>query len=444
MYRVKLFFASLAGLLIVSCQGDVDLDQLNNDYSDPTMVSGMFSSLTDAVVYDIFSPPAASRVYAYVSMAVYESIEAYNPDLVELCGKLNESRPKPMAKPEQAFIPLVALEAFNRAAKHFVFSEDKIDAYYQEKVAELQDLGVPKSVWEESKNYGIAVANMVIDYSSTDGYAETRALKYTVKHDPGEWLPTPPDYMDAIEPNWNQLRAFIIDSATQFIPVPPTSFDSKKNSLFYKEMMEVYETTNQLDDEQIAIAKFWDCNPFVTLHQGHYMQGLKKITPGGHWVGIAGIASKTAASDFYKTIQSYTLTCLTLADAFISCWDEKYRSRLIRPETVINAYVDPDWRPLLTTPPFPEYTSGHSVISAAAATTLTYLYGEEFSYADTVEVKYGLDARNFGSFREASEEAAISRLYGGIHYMPAINNGVDQGKKVGGYIVEQLKKWNEE
>lgn len=402
----------------------------------------MFSALTDAVVYDIFSPPAASRVYAYVALATYESVEVYHDDLIELSGKLNDSKAKSTELPKESFKPLVALTAFNKAAKHFVFSEDKIDDYYQIKRKEFKDLGIPKSIWEASESYGNQIADLVIAYSGSDGYAETRTKKYKVSNQPGDWLPTPPDYMDAIEPNWNQLRPFIIDSATQFIPLKPTAFNTNKSSLFYKELMEVYDVGNQLDDEQIDIAKFWDCNPFVTLHQGHYMQGRKKITPGGHWMGIAGIAAVEAESDFFKTIQSYTLTSLALADAFISCWDEKYRSRLIRPETAINAYIDPDWRPLLTTPPFPEYTSGHSVISAAAAETLTYLYGDNFTYSDTVEVKYGLDSRDFKSFKAASQEAAISRLYGGIHYRPAIDNGVEQGIKVGEYIVGKLQEWN--
>ena len=128
-----------------------------------------------------------------------------------------------------------------------------------------------------------------------------------------------------------------------------------------------------------------------------------------------------------------------LADAFISCWDEKYRSELVRPETVINTYIDPEWTPTLQTPPFPEYTSGHSVISASAATALTSIFGETFPYTDSVEVEFGLPPRSFNSFMEASQEAAISRLYGGIHYMPACSIGVDQGKLVGNWVVGHIK-----
>jgi hypothetical protein len=211
-----------------------------------------------------------------------------------------------------------------------------------------------------------------------------------------------------------------------------------KNSEFYKEVMEVYETVNELNEERTEIAKFWDCNPYVSTHKGHAMFAIKKITPGGHWIGITSIVTREVNADFMKTVETYAVVSISLADAFISCWDEKYRSNLIRPETVINQHIDEDWLPLLQTPPFPEYTSGHSVISSAAAIALTDLLGENFSFTDSTEVEYGLPVRKYESFLAASQEAAISRLYGGIHYMPAIENGVEQGKRVGNYVIANL------
>ncbi|HDZ15523.1 MAG TPA: phosphatase PAP2 family protein, partial [Pricia sp.] len=131
-----------------------------------------------------------------------------------------------------------------------------------------------------------------------------------------------------------------------------------------------------------------------------------------------------------------------LADAYISCWDEKYRSVVIRPETYINQHIDPDWLPVLQTPPFPEYTSGHSVISSAAAMLLTELFGNKFTFDDSTETEFGLPVRHFDSFREAAEEAAISRFYGGIHYMPAIVNGQDEGFAIGEFFAARLKTRN--
>ena len=168
------------------------------------------------------------------------------------------------------------------------------------------------------------------------------------------------------------------------------------------------------------------------------MFATKKITPGGHWIGITKIASKKAELNLMETIHTYSMVSIGLFDAFIVCWDEKWRSILVRPETLINQYIDEDWIPLLQTPPFPEYTSGHSVISRSAANILTFLLGNNFEFLDTTEEIFGLKARKFDSFIQASDEAAISRIWGGIHYMPAITYGVDQGDKVGNFVIENL------
>ena len=206
----------------------------------------------------------------------------------------------------------------------------------------------------------------------------------------------------------------------------------------------MYEAGVKLDERQTEIASFWDCNPYVSHHQGHVMFATKKITPGGHWIGVATIAARQTNADLMKAVETYALTSIALMDGFISCWDEKYRSSLIRPETIINMHIDEDWVPLLQTPPFPEYTSGHSVVSSAAAVTLTDLYGENFNFMDTTEVEYGLPAREFASFIQASEEAAESRLLGGIHYRPAIDNGIDQGRSVGNLMLDRVQTRRED
>jgi hypothetical protein len=203
-------------------------------------------------------------------------------------------------------------------------------------------------------------------------------------------------------------------------------------------MKEVYSVVKDLSEEQRAIASFWDCNPFAVSYSGHMAIGLKKISPGGHWMGITGIACKKANTSLDSAIFIHTTVALTLHDAFISCWKEKYLSDRIRPETAINKLVDPSWRPILQTPPFPEYTSGHSVVSASAATVLTYLLGDNFSFVDTSEIYFGLPERKFNSFFEASNEAAISRLYGGIHFRDACEQGVAQGKLVGQLALHKL------
>ena len=173
--------------------------------------------------------------------------------------------------------------------------------------------------------------------------------------------------MDGIEPHWKEIRTMVIDSSNQFAPKPPLDFDLTKGSAFQKQLLEVFDITNALNEDQIEIAKFWDCNPYVTHHRGHAMFATKKITPGGHWIGITAITTRKMQSSFIDTVNAYTNVSIALFDAFISCWDEKWNTLIVRPETLINQYYDEEWLPLLQTPPFPEYTSGHSVISRAAA-----------------------------------------------------------------------------
>ena len=205
------------------------------------------------------------------------------------------------------------------------------------------------------------------------------------------------------------------------------------------EALDVHKKGLDLSSEQKEIANFWDCNPFKMNINGHVMFATKKISPGGHWINITRLASKKSNADFIQSAEAYASLSITLADSFISCWDEKYRSNVVRPETFINQYIDENWLPLLQTPPFPEYTSGHSVASTASAVMLSKLFGENFSYADSTEVEFGIPVRKFKSFKQASEEAAISRFYGGIHFMPSIINGMEEGNKIGEFISQRLR-----
>ena len=175
---------------------------------------------------------------------------------------------------------------------------------------------------------------------------------------------------------------------------------------------------------------------------GHVMYATKKISPGGHWINITALACKKNNTGLVQSAEAYACLSIILADGFISCWDEKYRSKVIRPETYINQYMSTSWMPLLQTPPFPEYTSGHSVISAACSVLLSNMFGDNFAYSDSTEVEFKLPVRYFKSFKQAAEEAAISRFYGGIHYMPSITNGLLEGEKLGNYIINKIRMKN--
>ena len=204
-------------------------------------------------------------------------------------------------------------------------------------------------------------------------------------------------------------------------------------------MKEVKLVGDSLTQEQKEIADFWDDNPFKMNVSGHLMFATKKFSPPGHWMNIVGIAAQKAGSDFSTTVAAYAQTAITLYDAFISCWDEKFRSNLVRPETVINKYVSSSWEPYIQTPPFPSHTSGHATISAAAAEVMTYWLGDSLSFIDTSSLEFGIKSRPIRSFRLAAEEAAMSRLYGGIHYRFDNEHGTEAGRRIGTYIVNRLK-----
>lgn len=426
---------------LLSCEVDESL--YLEKASNPAHLHKAQKMLTDVMVHDIFSPPVASRIYVYSSIAAYETMVSGNPGFISLAGQLTalDKIPSPN-KGHQICFPVAAVHAYVTVGTRLIFSEDKMDDFISEMHKTYKEAGVPQVVLNQSKKYGEEVASHIIAWADKDNYKQTRTFpKYSIDEDPTRWQPTPPAYMDAVEPSWNKIRPFIMERADQFAPPPPTPFSAEVNSQFYKEAMEVYNLSNDSIsvEEKKDIASFWDCNPFVSHFSGHVMFATKKISPGGHWIGITKLAAVKAKLNFIQTAEAYAWVSIGLADAFISCWDEKYRSELIRPETYINKYIDDKWMPTLQTPPFPEYTSGHSVASATTAEILTHLFGEDFEFEDTVEKEFGLPTRNFQSFKQAASEAAMSRLWGGIHYMPAIRNGSMQGRNLGSFIVKTLK-----
>jgi hypothetical protein len=397
--------------------------------------------VTDVMVYDIYSPPVTSRTYAYISVAAYETLIHANTDYISLASQLHglQSSPAPDKGKDYSYT-LAAVHALLTVGKTFVISEKKVDAFEAAMMDEFKKDGIPKQVFDNSVSYGKKIADHIIAWVKKDNYIQLRSLpQYTVTNDAGSWKPTPPAYIKAIEPNWNRLRTFIINSAQQFKPIPPPTFSIDTNSTFYKNAFAVYDMVNNNSKDQVAMANFWDCNPFKMNVRGHVMYATKKISPNGHWMNIVGVVCKKVKAGPMQSAEAYACVAVTLADCFISCWDEKYRSDVIRPETYINKYIDPAWLPVLQTPPFPEYTSGHSVISSGAAVILSKLFKPDFSFTDSTELEFGLPPRHFNSFQQAANEAAISRFYGGIHYMPAIKNGQQEGYEIGVFVSKKLK-----
>jgi hypothetical protein len=396
--------------------------------------------LTQVIIYDVFTPPVASRLYVYAALSSYEAIRFSKEGSRSITEKLNGFDPMPEPEKNKDYnFTLAASKAFFDVVRNVkVFSVDSLTKYEETLYRSLRN-GLDDSTYNRSLEFGKKVADVVLKRAGNDGYFLSRGKpKNLGSNVPGKWRPTPPDYLDGVEWCWNTMKPMVMDSASQFMPGKPPLFDTDTSSLFYKSLLEVYTIDQNLTAEQIEIARYWDDNPFVIEHSGHMMFGNKKITPGGHWIGISAIASKQSGADAVTTAKAYALTSISLYDAFISCWDEKYRSNYIRPVTAINETIDNTWMPYLQTPPFPEYTSGHSTITASAATVLTSVFGDNFAFQDTSDLRYIGMQRHFNSFNEAAAEASISRVYGGIHYRFSVDTGAEQGKKLGQMINKKL------
>jgi hypothetical protein len=422
-------------LLISGCNqkktlklSDVDILHQNQDL------------LTQVIIYDVFTPPVANRIYVYSSLASYEAIRFSKEGTASIAEKLKGFGKMPQPEKGKKYnYTLAATKAFFTVVRNVkVFSVDSLKNYEESVYNNFKD-NLDDSTYQRSIAFGDTIAKAVLARAKSDGYLLSRGKpKYLGSNDPGKWRPTPPDYMDGVEWCWNTLKPLVMDSASEFMPPRPPQYSKDTNSFFYKNVLEVYKINKNLTDEQKIIARYWDDNPFVIEHSGHMMFANKKITPGGHWMGIAAIAAKQTKSDAVKTAFTYAMTSIALYDAFISCWDEKYRSSFIRPVTVINEMIDPGWTPFLQTPPFPEYTSGHSTITRSAATVLTKIYGDHFAFQDTSDLRYIGLQRHFDSFVQAADEASISRVYGGIHYRISVDEGANAGRKVGELIVKKL------
>jgi PAP2 superfamily len=396
--------------------------------------------LTQIIIYDIFTPPVASRIYVYSALASYEAIRFSKEGAESITDKLKGfgTMPHPDINKKYNFTLAASKAFFNVVHNVRVFSVDSLKNYEESLFNRFKN-GIDDSVYKNYIAFGDTISKVILARAKQDGYLQSRGkAKYIGSTDPGKWRPTPPDYLDGIEWCWNTMKPMIMDSASQFKPARPPRFSTDTSSVFFRAVREVYEINKNLTGEQIKIARYWDDNPLVMMHSGHMMFGNKKITPGGHWMGICAIASKQTNADPVKTARAYALTSLALYEGFISCWDEKYRSSYIRPVTIINETFDNTWMPLLQTPPFPEYTSGHSTITASAASVLTSIFGENFAFQDTSDLRYIGMQRHFNSFREAANEVSISRVYGGIHYRFSVDIGAEQGKKIGDYINEKL------
>jgi membrane-associated phospholipid phosphatase len=302
---------------------------------------------------------------------------------------------------------------------------DRMEEILDAQLAEGQD----PEVAARSRAFGRSLAAHVLDWSQGDGGAVVENLGFprdwALDPAPGHWKPTSTIALQQhpLLPDWGRNRPFAMPLGSACPLPPPPAYSEDPGSEFYAQAKEVYDTTTALTEEQKTVARFWSDDPMLSP------------TPPGHWISLTLELIQSAGLDGPRAADVLMRVGVAVADGFIGCWDAKYHFDLVRPVTYIRAVIDPAWEPLLITPPFPEYPSGHSTQSGAAETVLTAIFGADFAFSDATHEEDGLAARSFASFRAAAEEAAVSRLYGGIHFRAAIDLGLEQGRCIGAHAV---------
>ncbi len=379
-----------------------------------------------------YTPPVASRSFAYVGITAYEAVASGSGTLRSLAGQVNGLPALPARDPAAVYDDAVILQAAMADAVHYFFSNtgptgQRAMTARETRLAARVAADLPADVVARSAAFGTAIADHIIAWSLDDGGAVIVnmgfPLDYPAPDGPADWVPTGPIRQQQMPllPEWGQNRTFAMPDGGSCPLPPPPDYSEDPASAFYAEAQEVYDTTSTLTDDQIRIARFWADDPMLSQ------------TPPGHWIVIALAQLEAEGAGIDRQVEVMARLGIAVADAFIGNWRTKYDYNLLRPVTYIRRVIDPGWTPLLITPPFPEYPSGHSTQSGAAAEVLTTLFGQDHAFEDAAHVDDGMPARSFPSFWAAAEEAGLSRLYGGIHFRSAIEKGLDQGRCVGAF-----------
>ncbi len=398
-------------------------------------------ALEKGIINDFFSPPVAGRMYTYPNLATYSVLT--NGQGLLLKGL--ESFPE--IKEQKQDKELISLYAFYWVGKKMVYSYNFLDEHLADFEKAMKKQSYSAEDLRKAKAEAKKIAADVFEWSKEDNYKETRsATKFVLNKNAGAWKPTAPDYLDGLEPSWSKIRTYFIDSASQFTEsYKPYPYDIKNSqSNFYKELKEVKEQVDKTNEDELATSKYWDCNPLAPQHVSHLTFAEKKLTPGGHWMSITRTVSKSKNESLVDASKIYSLVALSIHDGFVACWQAKYYYDYIRPITAIQENWDAKWNTLILTPNFPEYPSGHSVISGIASTVLASHYGDDIAFTDNAEEPFGMTPRNFTSFTEACDQAAMSRFYAGIHFKKAIVDGVEMGREMGQSIIKKLELYETE
>lgn len=384
-----------------------------------------------------FSPPVAARALGYLGVALYESVVPGMEGHQSLAGQLSDLNEQQLPIPEAGkayYWPLVVNTAMSTLSEALLPNISAADQFnrmaLQNKYEEAYRSEVDTEVYTRSIAFGKAMGRAVYLWAATDpiGHAgETKnfPVDYISPSGPGKWEPTSTQAIP-LQPYWGSARTFVPDCASRTQPEAPITFSTATSSRFYSQALEVYAVTKEITEEERIIAEYW-------------ADGGGTVTPPGHSMLIAAQLIEKESLPLDQAALLLAQLGMALNDAFVSCWKCKFTHNLIRPETYIKKHIDPSWKPLIATPPFPEYSSGHSTQSGAMLVVLSEFFGYNYAFTDSVHQErtdINGTPRRFANFSEAAREAAISRLYGGIHFRAANERGIDQGMRVGSYVLD--------
>ncbi len=420
----------LLGITSIQAQGRTLYDSVPVSDLDPVPATAWIDLLYDRVWYEAVSAPGAARLYAYGAVAFYSALLPGMPNNYSMSGQLTDfpQIPYPLEENELDWLSVLNATMSSVMFEMFAKGSDEtigmiMDLRSQQKSARIDATNF--DIVENSLRYGDEVATYIIDWMNSDGYLDTRGQVFEIPTgDPSFWVPTR-EGMQTVEPYWGTLRPFMLQYADMCAVYMDVPFSTDPNSTFYAQAMEVKTVGENLTPEQRQIAEFWIDTPG------------QSGAPAGHWMMIARQVADDMNLPLSTIAEMYVGVGVSLADSFISAWSLKYQYNLLRPITYINTYIDPRWRTYLDSPGFPEYPSGHSVVSGAAARVLSRMFGAQ-AFDNTNITPSGTVTRSFTSFEHAAMEAAISRLYGGIHFRSAIENGVRHGECIGNYIMDVI------
>ncbi len=418
---VKIFFICFSAMLISAC--DIFTGPESYYHTDTTGLRSLMATAYASIQREGTVPPHAARIYAYTAIAYYEGLRLGYPSTRSLAGQLNGLLALPTPSKKHLEWDQVGINAAS-----YVLSEllKQNKALHHDTVQGISAL-LSTNAGTSEVQYGALLGKEILEYANTDGFLTTRGKQWSAPVSAQAWVPTAPAFAPALEPYWGSLRPFVMKpDYSECVPKAIPSYSEDPESEMYKQAKTVYDISKSLTEDQRSIAIFWADSPAETG------------TPPGHWIMIGRQMIEEKKLSLLEAADLFVRMSIGLNDAFMAGWYCKYRFNLLRPITAIQRFIDPSWTPLLITPNFPEYVSGHSVGSGASSSVLTSLLGTT-SFIDRTHLSRGLGSRSFRSFLDAANEAANSRLYAGIHYPMGNHEGLLVGQCVGSLVSVRIQ-----